>query len=231
MQTRRIINRFKDLLHNAITEVYPEWQLYNYIVFSHSHQGAPSLFKLMKLKQTLNSHGHVHVVCVFGVEIFDIQSNQIQNAVMICTVQAQTEPYLWLFASEMILTPISLLVTAHVCFASKSAVDKRLLISDQTVLHESITKLQTELQQLKAEVEQLKQSKSGQYSLTHLLGLHSYFGGGGGGVNFRGFIKFTVDTWYTDIREFVDKSPRQRNLIHENWWSTNPTELKVLKPL
>ncbi|XP_011439223.3 short-chain collagen C4 [Magallana gigas] len=60
----------------------------------------------------------------------------------------------------MIFTSISLLVTAHVCFASKSAVDKRLLISDQTVLHESITKLQAELQQLKAEVEQLKRSNS-----------------------------------------------------------------------
>lgn len=80
---------------------------------------------------------------------------------MICIVQAQTEPYLWLLALEMIFTSISLLVTAHVCFASKSAVDKRLLISDQTVLHESITKLQAELQQLKAEVEQLKRSNSG----------------------------------------------------------------------
>lgn len=80
---------------------------------------------------------------------------------MICTVQAQTEPYLWLLALEMIFTSISLLVTANVCFASKSAVDKRLLISDQTVLHESITKLQAELQQLKAEVEQLKRSNSG----------------------------------------------------------------------
>lgn len=94
---------------------------------------------------------------------------------MICTVQAQTESYLWLFALEMILAPISLLVTAHVCFAYKSAVDKRLLISDQTVLHDSITKLQAELQQLKAEVEQLKQSKSGQYSVTHLLGFHSHW--------------------------------------------------------
>lgn len=101
--------------------------------------------------------------------------NQIKYAVMICTVQAQTESYLWLFALEMILAPISLLVTAHVCFAYKSAVDKRLLISDQTVLHESITKLQAELQQLKAEVEQLKQSKSGQYSVTHLLGFHSHW--------------------------------------------------------
>lgn len=80
---------------------------------------------------------------------------------MICTVQAQTKPYLWLLALEMILTSISLLVTAHVCFTSKSVVDKRLLISDQTVLHESITKLQVELQQLKAEVEQQKRSNSG----------------------------------------------------------------------
>lgn len=41
------------------------------------------------------------------------------------------------------------------------------------------------------------------------------------GINFLGFIKLTFVTWYTDIREFVDKSLRQKNLIHENLWSTN----------
>lgn len=39
--------------------------------------------------------------------------------------------------------------------------DKRLLLNDQTVVHETIQQLQVEVQQLKTEVIQLKQSQSG----------------------------------------------------------------------
>lgn len=61
----------------------------------------------------------------------------------------------------MIPPILLLLLTVPGGFVQSKTEDKRLLVSDQTVLHETVQKLQTELQQLKAEVEQLRQSKSG----------------------------------------------------------------------
>lgn len=52
------INSFKNLLHNAITVVYLQLTIVQFYIFSHSHLGAPGL---LKLKQTLTSHAHVHV--------------------------------------------------------------------------------------------------------------------------------------------------------------------------
>ncbi|XP_048764709.2 short-chain collagen C4-like isoform X2 [Ostrea edulis] len=53
--------------------------------------------------------------------------------------------------------------------------DKRLLLNDQTVVHETIQQLQVEVQQLKTEVTQLKQSQSASSSYTSYIrwGRHS----------------------------------------------------------
>lgn len=80
MQTREIIinNSFKNLLHNAITVVYLQLTIVQFYIFSHSHLGAPGL---LKLKQTLTSHAHVHVrttctMCLWSGDIwYTIKTN------------------------------------------------------------------------------------------------------------------------------------------------------------
>lgn len=71
-------NSFKNLLHNAVTVVYLQLTIVQFYIFSHSHLGAPGL---LKLKQTLTSHAHVHVrttctMCLWSRDIwYTIKSN------------------------------------------------------------------------------------------------------------------------------------------------------------